>query len=41
MKPTENKIILTNGRELTYDCLVLATGLNNTYDYIPGLLEAL
>jgi len=36
-----NSITMVNGRELTYDCLLLATGMGVDYDYIPGLLEAL
>ena len=41
IKPEENLIILENGKEIEYDVLMLATGIDQDYDSIPGLMEGL
>jgi hypothetical protein len=38
-KPTENKVVLSNGREYTYKALVIAPGLNHDNSLIEGLPE--
>lgn len=38
-KPKENKLKLSNGKELTYKALVIAAGFNHKSDNIPGLPE--
>lgn len=38
-KPTENKVVLANGREYTYKALVLAPGFDHRNDLIEGLPE--
>jgi len=37
--PNENKVLLNNGREYTYKCLVLAPGFDHRDDLIEGLPE--
>ncbi|TMS35560.1 hypothetical protein L596_002938 [Steinernema carpocapsae] len=39
--PKENKIQTTEGKDISYDYLVIATGLQLRYDMIKGLPEAL
>ncbi len=39
--PSENKAVLENDREITYDYLVLAAGMGQDFDAVPGLLNAL
>lgn len=39
--PTENAVELENGRKVEYDQLVLATGYEEDYESIPGLMDAL
>lgn len=39
--PDNNTLILADDSKVTYDYLVVATGLVNAYDQIPGLTEAL
>jgi NADH dehydrogenase FAD-containing subunit len=38
--PEENMVILENGRQIKYKWLVLAMGLKEDFDSIPGLEEA-
>jgi NADH dehydrogenase FAD-containing subunit len=38
--PDENAVVLTNGRRIEYDHLVVATGMRNDYKTIPGFYEA-
>lgn len=38
--PTTRTVTLTNGTELTFDALVIATGARNAIDNVPGLSEA-
>src|SRR5690606_30702383 len=37
IKPEEKRVELTDGRELSYDYLVIATGPDLAFDEIPGL----
>lgn len=37
--PKHNRIVLSDGEELTYDYLVIATGSHPTLDTVPGLKE--
>ena len=37
MIPSENKLILEGGREITYDVLVMATGMGKDYSHIKNL----
>ena len=37
IKPHENKVVLSNGREYTYKALVLATGFDHKSENIEGL----
>lgn len=39
--PTQNLITLSNGTEIEYKYLVVATGLNEDYDSVEGLKEAI
>ena len=39
--PEKNMVILANGEKVSYDSLVVAMGLKNDYEKIPGLKEAL
>ena len=41
IKPEENLIVLENGKEIEYDVLMLASGIGQDYDSIPGLMEGL
>ena len=36
-KPTENKVVLSNGREYSYKALVIAPGFDHRDDKIEGL----
>lgn len=38
--PDENAVVLTNGRRIEYDHLVVATGMKNELQNIPGFFEA-
>lgn len=38
-KPNENKVKLSNGKELSYKALVLAPGFDHSNEYIEGLPE--
>lgn len=37
--PNENKLVLANGKEYTYKCLVLAPGFDHSEAHIEGLPE--
>ncbi|TPX57184.1 hypothetical protein SpCBS45565_g08266 [Spizellomyces sp. 'palustris'] len=37
----ENQVVLTDGKEIKYDFLVVASGINVDWDKIPGLQETL
>ena len=39
VKPDGNEVLLTDGRRLPYDYLVIATGYRNQLDVVPGLTE--
>lgn len=39
--PANNRVLLEDGRQLSYDALVVATGLKLDWDAIPGLPQAL
>ena len=39
--PESNKVVLANGRELSYEMLVITTGLQLRYDMIEGAWDAL
>jgi len=39
--PEENKVITMKGEEISYEYLVVAMGLVNRYERIPGLVESL
>ena len=41
LKPKDNKVILENGREISYDVLILATGIGVDYDKVEGLEDAI
>jgi len=40
-RPEENKLVLQTGEEIEYEYLIVATGVENRYDQIPGSLDAL
>ena len=40
-KPEHNRLLLDNDEELSYDVLVIATGLSLNWEAIPGLSETL
>jgi NADH dehydrogenase FAD-containing subunit len=37
--PSENKVVLDNGREYTYRALVLANGLDTKSEFVEGLKD--
>ena len=37
--PSENKVILSNGKEYTYKALVIAMGFNQSSSFIEGLKD--
>ncbi len=39
--PGSNTVSLSNGNQLPYDYLVVATGMRTRWDLVPGLQEAL
>jgi eukaryotic sulfide quinone oxidoreductase len=39
--PDSSSVSTTSGREISYDMLVVASGLKVNYDVIPGLNESL
>lgn len=39
--PQRNSVTISRGDEITYDFMIVATGLQLNYDKIPGLVEAL
>ncbi|CAJ0585888.1 unnamed protein product, partial [Mesorhabditis spiculigera] len=41
LNPEQNTVLLENGESLTYDYLIVATGIRPRYDLIKGLPEAL
>ena len=41
VEPAKNEILLDNGESVSYDALVLATGLELGFDQVDGLDEAL
>lgn len=41
IKPNANEIILADGVVISYDYLVIATGLQTRWDLVPGLREAI
>lgn len=40
-RPDSNSVLLSDGREMGYDWLIVATGLQSNWDGIPGLSSAL